>query len=162
MLAAGHSIDPARWREAFEAAMGRIAGRIARYEPRLRAERLVLGLLSDLPRKNCWTIAEWAGETSPHGCPGLDAVFAASDVTASGAVLELRASGRQVPDDVAVIGFDDSIVARHTDPQLTSVRQPIEEMGRTMATLLLDEIAHRGKGHREVILPTELIVRESA
>ncbi|MFC9500401.1 LacI family DNA-binding transcriptional regulator [Streptomyces sp. NPDC056982] len=95
-------------------------------------------------------------------CPGLDAVFAASDVTASGAVLELRASGRQVPDDVAVIGFDDSIVARHTDPQLTSVRQPIEEMGRTMATLLLDEIAHRGRGHREVILPTELIVRESA
>ncbi|WP_030186854.1 LacI family DNA-binding transcriptional regulator [Streptomyces sp. NRRL S-813] len=95
-------------------------------------------------------------------CPELDAVFAASDVTASGAVLELRASGRRVPDDVAVIGFDDSIVARHTDPPLTSVRQPIEEMGRTMAGLLLDEIAHRGKGRREVILPTQLVVRESA
>ncbi|GHF21284.1 LacI family transcriptional regulator [Streptomyces spiralis] len=94
--------------------------------------------------------------------PELDAVFAASDVTASGAVLELRASGRRVPHDVAVIGFDDSIVARHIDPPLTSVRQPIEEMGRTMASLLLDEIAHRGKGRREVVLPTQLVVRESA
>ncbi|MFD7447066.1 IS701 family transposase [Streptomyces sp. NPDC059909] len=46
--------------------MGRIAGRFARVEPRRRAGRLVLGLLSDLPRKNCWTIAEWAGEASPH------------------------------------------------------------------------------------------------
>ncbi|MFI6274592.1 hypothetical protein [Streptomyces sp. NPDC050988] len=66
-MAADHSIDPARWREAFEMAMSRIAGRFARIEPRLRAGRLVLGLLSDLPRKDCWTIAEWAGESSPHG-----------------------------------------------------------------------------------------------
>ncbi|MGW0886266.1 IS701 family transposase [Streptomyces sp. NPDC002671] len=51
--------------------MGRIAGRFARVEPRLRAGRLVLGLLSDLPRKNCWTIVEWAGEASPHGMQHL-------------------------------------------------------------------------------------------
>jgi hypothetical protein len=51
--------------------MGRVAGRFARYEPRLRAGRLVLGLLPDLPRKNCWTIAEWAGEASPHGMQHL-------------------------------------------------------------------------------------------
>ncbi|WP_217162527.1 LacI family DNA-binding transcriptional regulator [Streptomyces sp. AC512_CC834] len=94
--------------------------------------------------------------------PGLDAVFAASDVMASGAMLELRAAGRRVPEDVAVVGFDNSIVARHTDPPLTSVRQPLEEMGRTMAHLLLDEIADRGSGHRAVVLPTELVVRGSA
>ncbi|GFH36856.1 hypothetical protein SCWH03_30890 [Streptomyces pacificus] len=70
-MAAGHSIDPVRWREAFEVAMGRIAGRFTRVEPRLRAGRLVLGLLSDLPRKNCWTIAEWAGEAAPHGMQHL-------------------------------------------------------------------------------------------
>jgi SRSO17 transposase len=70
-VAAGHSIDPARWREAFEVAMSRIAGRFARIEPRLRTRRLVLGLLSDLPRKNCWTIAEWAGEATPHGMQHL-------------------------------------------------------------------------------------------
>ncbi|MDX3234255.1 LacI family DNA-binding transcriptional regulator [Streptomyces sp. ME03-5709C] len=93
--------------------------------------------------------------------PRLDAVFAASDVTASGAMLELRAAGRRIPDDVAVIGFDDSIVARHTEPPLTSVRQSIEQMGHTMASLLLEEIAERGKGRREVILPTRLVVRQS-
>ncbi|MFD4975032.1 IS701 family transposase [Streptomyces sp. NPDC058424] len=51
--------------------MGRIAGRFARVEPRLRAGRLVLGLLADLPRKNCWTIAEWIGEATPHGMQHL-------------------------------------------------------------------------------------------
>ncbi|CAL9563669.1 HTH-type transcriptional repressor CytR [Streptomyces sp. enrichment culture] len=94
--------------------------------------------------------------------PALDAVFVASDVMAAGALLELRTARRRTPDDVAVIGFDDSIVARHTDPPLTSVRQPLEEMGRTMARLLLDEIADRGTGHREVVLPTELVIRASA
>ncbi|MDQ1026801.1 hypothetical protein QF035_004383 [Streptomyces umbrinus] len=53
-VAAGHSVDPARWQEAFEGLMSRIAGRFARVEPRRRARQLMLGLLSDLPRKNCW------------------------------------------------------------------------------------------------------------
>jgi hypothetical protein len=70
-VAAGFSVDPARWREAFEVAMGRIAGRFARVEPRWRAKRLVLGLPADLPRKNCWTIAEWAGDANPHGMQHL-------------------------------------------------------------------------------------------
>ncbi|MFD3874272.1 IS701 family transposase [Streptomyces sp. NPDC058623] len=51
--------------------MGRIAGRFARVEPRRRAGWLVLGLLADLPRKNCWTIAEWAGDPTPHGLQHL-------------------------------------------------------------------------------------------
>lgn len=51
--------------------MDRIAGRFTRVEPRRRIRRLVLGLLSDLPRKNCWTIAEWAGETTPDGMQHL-------------------------------------------------------------------------------------------
>lgn len=55
-VAADHSVDPARWQEAFETLMGRIAGRFVRVEPRRRARAFVLGLLSDLPRKNCWTL----------------------------------------------------------------------------------------------------------
>ncbi|WP_456340118.1 transposase [Streptomyces europaeiscabiei] len=51
--------------------MGRIAARFARVEPRLRARHFVRGLLADLPRKNCWTIAEWAGEASPDGMQHL-------------------------------------------------------------------------------------------
>ncbi|MEU1211312.1 LacI family DNA-binding transcriptional regulator [Streptomyces sp. NPDC005791] len=99
--------------------------------------------------------------------PGVDAVFAASDVMAAGARQVLRESGRRIPDDVALIGFDDSAVARHMDPPLTSVRQPIEEMGRTMARVLLQEIANRSSGttaekRPRIVLPTELVVRESS
>ena len=62
--------------------------------------------------------------------PDLDAVFAGSDVMAAGARQVLRETGRRIPDDVALVGYDDSAIARHMDPPLTSVRQPIEEMGR--------------------------------
>jgi hypothetical protein len=70
-VAAGHGVDPARWQEAFDGLMARIAGRFTRVEPRRRVGRLVLGLLSDLPRKNCWTIAEWAGDSTPDGMQHL-------------------------------------------------------------------------------------------
>ncbi|MEU8650337.1 LacI family DNA-binding transcriptional regulator [Streptomyces sp. NPDC048737] len=100
--------------------------------------------------------------------PALDAVFAGSDVMAAGARQALREAGRRIPDDVALIGYDDSAIARHMDPPLTSVRQPIEEMGRRMLDLLLTEIADdrpavsRGLERRQVVLATELMVRASA
>lgn len=94
--------------------------------------------------------------------PALDAVFAASDVMAAGARRELRAAGRRIPQDVALVGFDDSVVARHMDPPLTSVRQPIEEMGRTMARVLLAGIAGEPGGDAAVVLPNRLVVRESS
>ena len=62
---------------------------------------------------------------------------------AVGALRVLREAGLRVPDDVALVGFDDSAVCRHTDPALTSVHQPVEEMGRVMADLLLARIAGR-------------------
>jgi SRSO17 transposase len=70
-VAAGLSVDPARWREQFDDLMGRIAGRFARVEPRRRARAFVLGLLSGLRHKNCWTIAELAGDLSPDGMQHL-------------------------------------------------------------------------------------------
>ncbi|MEU6371433.1 LacI family DNA-binding transcriptional regulator [Streptomyces sp. NPDC046931] len=100
--------------------------------------------------------------------PGLDAVFAESDVMAAGARQVLREAGRRIPDDVALVGFDDSAIARHMDPPLTSVRQPIEEMGRAMTDLLLEEIADRRPAssrdpeRRQVVLPTELVRRDSS
>ncbi|MCG6499494.1 LacI family DNA-binding transcriptional regulator [Kitasatospora sp. A2-31] len=96
-------------------------------------------------------------------CPDLDAVFAASDLMAVGALAVLRARGLDVPGDVALVGVDDSPVARHLDPPLTTVRQPIEEMGRRMAGILLRQIA--GEGGVEpsrLVLPTELVVRRSS
>ncbi|MET9758195.1 LacI family DNA-binding transcriptional regulator [Streptomyces sp. NPDC006372] len=100
--------------------------------------------------------------------PDLDAVFAGSDVTAAGARQALREAGRRIPDDVALVGYDDSAIARHMDPPLTSVRQPIEEMGRRMIDLLLTEVADRrplasrGLDRRQMVLATELVVRSSS
>ncbi|MEV0224812.1 LacI family DNA-binding transcriptional regulator [Streptomyces sp. NPDC050704] len=94
--------------------------------------------------------------------PDLDAVFVASDVMAVGALAELRRQRRRIPDDVAVIGFDDSIIARHSNPPLTSVRQPVEEIGSTIAQILLEEIDDPDEPRRHVVLPTELVVRESS
>jgi SRSO17 transposase len=64
-------VEPARWQELFEVVMGRVAGRFARVELRRRARAFVGGLLSDLPRENCWTIAEYAGDPSPDGMQHL-------------------------------------------------------------------------------------------
>ena len=72
-MAAGHSVDvdPACWQELFDELLGRVAGRFPRVEPRWRARAFVQGLLSDLPRKNCWTLAEHAGDTNPDGMQHL-------------------------------------------------------------------------------------------
>jgi len=92
--------------------------------------------------------------------PDLDAVFVASDLMAAGALAALRRSGRRVPEDVAVGGFDDSRIAMTSQPPLTTIRQPLERISREMVRLLLDLIA--GQPPAAVILPTELVVRESA
>ena len=91
----------------------------------------------------------------------VDAVFAASDLMAAGALRALRAAGRRVPDDVAVVGFEDSAVARYAQPPLTTVRQPIEEMGRQATRLLLAKVAGQACG-MHLVLDVELVVRASA
>jgi DNA-binding LacI/PurR family transcriptional regulator len=91
----------------------------------------------------------------------VDAVFAASDLMAAGALRALRAAGRRVPEDVAVVGFEDSAVARYAQPPLTTVCQPIEEMGRQATRLLLAQVAGEAGG-MHLILDTELVVRASA
>ena len=94
--------------------------------------------------------------------PDIDAIFAASDLMAAGAMSVLDAAGRRVPEDVAVVGYDDSPVASTARPQLTSVRQPIEEMGHETARLLIDLIEGSDRVPRRVILATELIRRASS
>jgi DNA-binding LacI/PurR family transcriptional regulator len=94
--------------------------------------------------------------------PDLDAVFVASDLMAAGAIRVLREAGRRVPEDVAVVGFDDSTVARQTDPPLTTVHQPVEEMGRQMARLLVARIRGEEAERRHVLLDTHLVIRASA
>jgi DNA-binding LacI/PurR family transcriptional regulator len=94
--------------------------------------------------------------------PDLDAVFTASDPMAVGAMRVLKQHGRHIPDDVAVVGFDDTASARHTEPPLTSVHQPLEAMGREMARLLTARIKGDEPEQPTVILETHLVVRESS
>jgi DNA-binding LacI/PurR family transcriptional regulator len=94
--------------------------------------------------------------------PDVDAIFAASDSMAAGALQVLRAAGRSIPEDVAIVGFDDSPIAETADPPLTSVRQPIEEMGAEMVRLLLEHTTHPGAAPRKVILATRLVERRSS
>lgn len=94
--------------------------------------------------------------------PGVDAVFAASDLMATGVIRALRKAGRRVPDDVAVIGFDDGPLALHIDPPLTTVRQPIEEIGSRMTRELLAQMGDGSSDPCHVILDTELVHRDSA
>jgi DNA-binding LacI/PurR family transcriptional regulator len=95
-------------------------------------------------------------------CPGIDAVFAASDLMAAGALEVLHSRGRKVPADVAIVGFDDSAVASSTQPSLSSVRQSVEVMGRELVSALLHAVEARDHVLRRVVLATELIVRESS
>jgi len=92
--------------------------------------------------------------------PDLDAVFVASDLMADGALTAIKRTGRRIPDDIAIGGFDDSPVAVATEPQLTTIRQPWERISETMVRQLLAQI--EGEGSATVILPTELIIRASA
>ncbi|HET6313750.1 MAG TPA: LacI family DNA-binding transcriptional regulator, partial [Chloroflexia bacterium] len=91
-----------------------------------------------------------------------DAVFVASDAMAVGALRALREAGLRVPEDIAMAGFDDIPFAARADPPLTTVRQPIQRMGTLAAETLIDLISHPQPQPRRIILPTELLIRESS
>ena len=93
-------------------------------------------------------------------CPGVDGVFAANDLMAVAAIQEAIDRGRSVPGDVAVVGFDDVPIASATHPSLTTVRQPLEAMGRHMARMLID--AAEGAPVTSLVLEVELVRRQSA
>jgi DNA-binding LacI/PurR family transcriptional regulator len=91
--------------------------------------------------------------------PPFDAVVGASDVIAISAIRALAASGRRVPDDVAVVGYDDIALAAHANPPLTTVRQDLARGARLMVDLLFRRIG--GEDAPSVTMPVELVVRES-
>jgi len=116
---------------------------------------------------------EEVGDFSPEGAaramerllerrPDLDGVFVASDSMAVTAMRVLQDAGRRVPDDVAVVGFDDQPIAQTTRPPLSSVRHPIQAMSQEMVRLLVQRIDARGGPPSHIVFPTELVVRESS
>lgn len=103
--------------------------------------------------------ADAARKILQRGTP--DAIFIASDLMARGALRTLRDAGLRVPEEVAVMGFDDSAVAASAEPPLSTVRQPMHLQGQMMARVLLERLAGRTP-ERVTILPTELVLRDSA
>ena len=81
---------------------------------------------------------------------------------AFGALRALREAGRRVPEDVAVVGFDDAPIARQAEPPLTTVFQPVEEMGRQMARLLVARIRGEELPAPHILLATAMVARASA
>ena len=160
MAAVRHLIDAGRQRIATIAGpQDMVAGidRLAGYRAELRnSKRRSIVAVGDFTRES----GAVAMRQLLDDDPALDAVFVASDLMAHGALSALRQAGRRVPDDVAVIGFDDIELARYTEPPLTTVRQPIVELGRELARQLL-RLAGGEEIEPALVLPTSLVVRES-
>jgi len=92
----------------------------------------------------------------------FSALFAFNDVSAMGAIRALREAGWQVPKDISVVGFDDIQSAAFQNPALTTVRQPLREMGRAAAEILLKRINRPGSEHRDKhVMEPELVIRET-
>ncbi len=92
---------------------------------------------------------------------GVTAIVCASDPMALGAIRAVRRAGLSVPSDISVIGYDDSALMNCTEPPLTTVRQPIEPMGRTVIELLLRQISSDSATSDELFFEPELVVRGS-
>jgi DNA-binding LacI/PurR family transcriptional regulator len=90
-----------------------------------------------------------------------DAVFAASDMTAYGAMRAIHEANLRIPEDVAVVGFDDIPASARTTPALTTVRQPVQQMGSKAAEVLINVIENDINTTQKLIMDTELVVRES-
>jgi DNA-binding LacI/PurR family transcriptional regulator len=144
---------------------------------RLAGFRLGLGAAFDPGRVEFSDFSQEGGEAAAtrllERTPDLDGLFAASDLMALGALKAFRRAGRRVPEDVALVGFDDIDVARSAAPPLTTIRQGTVLQGRTMVRLLLaavrpdlttgtDDGQPQVRGVDRVVLPVELVVRESA
>lgn len=90
-----------------------------------------------------------------------DAIFCGGDTIAIGAMRAIQDAGLRIPDDIAVAGFDDLDVATQVNPPLTTVRHHVQTIGSTAAQLLIDQIEGRLEHPYQLVLPTELIIRES-
>ena len=89
------------------------------------------------------------------------AIFASNDEMAAGVIDAAHAAGMAVPRDISVVGFDDNAVARTVRPNLTSVRQPLEEMGEVACKILVDRIRHSSLANRHEQVPFQIVERDS-
>jgi DNA-binding LacI/PurR family transcriptional regulator len=125
--------------------------------------------LGDRFRPDLVVTGDWSLQSGRQGTeellrrhPGLRGLFVASDLMAVGAIGALRAAGRRVPEDVAVVGFDDSAAATMVEPALTTIRNPIEQTALEALRILDDQIAGHVHPPVQLVLGSELVARSSA
>ena len=120
-------------------------------------------------RRRLVSEGDWSLESGRLGAevlieryPDIDGLFVASDLMAAGVMKSLRRAGRRVPEDVAIVGCDDSPAALTTDPALTTMRNPFEETAEAAVHLLHDLISGRSSEPSHIVLPSQLVQRGSA
>jgi DNA-binding LacI/PurR family transcriptional regulator len=111
-------------------------------------------------------VGRFSYEGGYHGMRALleqrpDAVFVSSDTAALGAMRAIQEAGLRIPDDIGVVGFDDLDVAPRAAPALTTIRQPVQKKGETALALLLDLLNGAIQPPHQIVLPVQLVIRES-
>ena len=149
----GHITGPLVWWEARERRRG--------WQAALRTAGLA-------DQTTWWEEGDWSARSGREAmerllarCPQVDAVFVQNDQMALGAIKVLRGRGLQVPEDVALVGFDDIPEAAYFEPPLTTIRQDLHELGRTIVQSLLELIETPDAQRCYISLQPQLIVRES-
>jgi DNA-binding LacI/PurR family transcriptional regulator len=128
---------------------------------RAMAERLGVDLDDDHVVRSAYSLESGQAAAARLLRAGMTGLICASDPLALGAVRAVRRAGRRVPADVSVVGYDDSALMNATDPPLTTVRQPIDAMGRAAIDLLVAQIGGASVTHDELLFEPELVVRGS-
>jgi LacI family transcriptional regulator len=168
-LAVSHLLEIGHERIAYVAGPASIRQVVDRHEGALRAVRRVGLAPEDLMVIETDALNVSAGQQAGRSIAATPAksrptaVFCANDLIALGLLQEMTGNQIGVPEEIAIIGYDDIDFAAAVAVPLTSVRQPRQELGRTAARLLIEEAAAEGKHrHRQVIFQPELVVRQSA
>ena len=148
--------------------IGTITGPLNTSSGRHRLDGYLRAVGPDSPR-DLVAIGDWSSTSGRLGAqqllerhPDLDGLFVASDLMALDALGVLKESGRRIPADVAVVGFDDSTAAVRADPPLTTVHQSFEESAAESVRILNELIAGPGSGPQHVLMPFKLVRRSSA
>jgi len=161
-LATKHLISLGRRRIAFlgDADLPEIGQRRQGYQRACREAGIAYDPRLDAPSEFTEETAAQAAERLMASGAEMDAIFAASDVIALASINALKRHGKRVPEDVAVVGFDDSTIAAHTNPPLTTIRQDLNKAARLLIDLLFQRI--EGDEPKGALMEPELIVRKSS
>ncbi len=144
---------PVTWKSVIDRRQGYVAA--------LKA--VGLGINTKLIAPGDWSYASGyqAARTLLAKGRSFDGLFAQNDQMAIGAIHALREAGKRVPEDVAVVGYDDIPVAEFSDPPLTTIRQPMCEVGQVATRLLIQAIENHGAPQKETLLQATLVKRQS-